>query len=83
VRCRPGIVTNSAFVAIFVEFTRRTGYRHPHFDDALANYRGLLSDMGKTQAEIDAACGELMRPLAGTAAAPARSAGEADHPERA
>jgi hypothetical protein len=50
-------------VAIFVEFTRRTGHRHPHLDQAFANYAGLLADMGKSQAEIEAACAALMRPL--------------------
>jgi tetratricopeptide (TPR) repeat protein len=50
-------------VAIFVEFTRRTGHRHPRLDDAFANYAMLLADMGKSQAEIDAACAELRRPL--------------------
>jgi tetratricopeptide (TPR) repeat protein len=50
-------------VAIFVEFTRRTGHRHPYLDAVLANYAGLLAVMGKSQAEIDAACAELMKPL--------------------
>jgi tetratricopeptide (TPR) repeat protein len=52
-------------VAIFVEVTRRTGHRHPHLDDAFANYAGLLEAMSKSQAEIDAACAELRRPLEG------------------
>jgi hypothetical protein len=43
--------------------TRRTGHRHPHLDAAFANYAGLLAAMGKSQAEIDAACAELRRPL--------------------
>ncbi len=51
-------------LAIFVEFTRRTGHRHPHLDVVFANYAGLLAAMDKSQAEIDAACAELMRPLA-------------------
>jgi tetratricopeptide (TPR) repeat protein len=50
-------------LVIFVEFTRRTGHRHPHLDTALANYAGLLANMSKSQAEIDAACAELMKPL--------------------
>ena len=50
-------------VAIAVEFTRRTGHRHPHLDMALGNYAGLLGSMGKIQAEIDTARAELMRPL--------------------
>ncbi|MGO9024609.1 MAG: tetratricopeptide repeat protein [Beijerinckiaceae bacterium] len=52
-------------VAIFVEFTRRTGHPHPHLDDAFANYAGLLAVMGKGEAEIEAACDALMRPLSG------------------
>jgi tetratricopeptide (TPR) repeat protein len=51
-------------VAIRVEFTCRTGHRHPRLDLALANYARLLAAIGKSQAEIDAACAELMRPLA-------------------
>jgi tetratricopeptide (TPR) repeat protein len=50
-------------VAIFVEFTLRTGHRHPHLDAAFANYAGLLATMGKSQVEIEAACAGLMRPL--------------------
>jgi tetratricopeptide (TPR) repeat protein len=51
-------------VAICVEFTRRTGHRHPYLDNAIANYAGLLAAMGKSQTEIGAALAELMRPLA-------------------
>ena len=50
-------------VAIFVEFTRRTGHRHPHLDDAFTNYAELLAAMGRSQVKIDAACAALMRPL--------------------
>jgi len=50
-------------VAIFVKFTRRTGHRHPHLDLVFRNYAGLLSAMGRSQAEIDAACAELRQPL--------------------
>jgi tetratricopeptide (TPR) repeat protein len=50
-------------VAIFVEFTRRTRHRHPHLDTVFANFADLLTAMGKSQAEIDAACAELGRPL--------------------
>jgi tetratricopeptide (TPR) repeat protein len=50
-------------IAIRVEFTRRTRHRHPHLDAAFANYAGLLAAMGKSQAEINAACAELRRPL--------------------
>jgi tetratricopeptide (TPR) repeat protein len=52
-------------VAIFVEFTRRTGHRHPHLEAAFNNYAGLLEDMGRDQAKIEAACAELRRPLTG------------------
>ena len=59
-------------VSIFVEFTRRTGHRHPHLDAAFANYARLLAAMGKSQAEIDAARAELMRPLSGGGASAPR-----------
>ena len=42
-------------LAIFLAFQRDTGHAHPHRDAAIANYRGLLAAMGKTEAEIDAA----------------------------
>jgi tetratricopeptide (TPR) repeat protein len=48
--------------AILAEFTRRTGHRHPHHDLVFANYARLLAAMGNSQAEIDAACAELMQP---------------------
>jgi tetratricopeptide (TPR) repeat protein len=51
-------------VAIFVEFTRRTGHRHPHLEDGFASYAGLLGEMGRSQADIEAACAVLMQPLA-------------------
>jgi tetratricopeptide (TPR) repeat protein len=51
-------------VRILVEFTRRTGHRHPHLDEAFVNYAGLLAALGKSQAEIEAAFTELMQPLA-------------------
>jgi tetratricopeptide (TPR) repeat protein len=50
-------------VAIFVEFTRRTGHHHPRLDASFRNYVGLLAAMGKSEAEIEATCAELMRPL--------------------
>jgi hypothetical protein len=39
-------------VIIFLDFSRRTGYKHPHQDVALGNYRKILQEMGKTQTEI-------------------------------
>jgi tetratricopeptide (TPR) repeat protein len=50
-------------VAIFAEFTRRTAHRHPHLDSAFANYARLLAAMGRSKAEINAACAELRQPL--------------------
>ena len=50
-------------VAIFVEFTHRTGHRHPHLDTAFANYGTVLAGMGKSQEEIKTACAALMKPL--------------------
>jgi hypothetical protein len=43
------------------------GHRDPRLDAAFANYARLLAEMGKSQAEIDAACTDLMRPLANKA----------------
>ena len=36
-------------VAIFVEFTRRTGHRHPRLEAAFDNYAVLLGELGKSQ----------------------------------
>src|SRR5271165_2908847 len=45
----------SRMVAIFVDFERKTGHRHPLRDGAFDNYAGLLAAMGKGEAEIRAA----------------------------
>ena len=58
-------------VAIFVEFTRGTGHHHPHLEAAFANYARLLAAMGRSEAEIKAACAELIRPLAEGGVGPA------------
>jgi hypothetical protein len=50
-------------VVIVVEFARRTGHRYPNHDLMFSNYAGLLADMGKSKAEVDAALAELMTPL--------------------
>jgi tetratricopeptide (TPR) repeat protein len=50
-------------VVIFVEFTRRTGHRHPHLDAAFRNYASVLAAMDKSQAEIEVVRAELERPL--------------------
>jgi hypothetical protein len=36
---------------IFLKFTRTTGHRHPHLQDAIGNYVGLLKAMGCTEDE--------------------------------
>jgi len=41
-------------VLIFLNFRRATGHAHPHHDTALANYAGILQDLGRTQEAIDA-----------------------------
>ena len=48
-------------VAIFLAFQRDTGHAHPHRDAAINNYAALLTDMGKTEAEIIAALTALFR----------------------
>ena len=40
-------------LVILLEFTRRTGHRHPHLDDAIKNYRGLLMQMGDSEDEVN------------------------------
>jgi tetratricopeptide (TPR) repeat protein len=50
-------------VVILVEFTRRTGHRHPHLDAAFRNYASVLAAMDKSQAEIEVVRAELERPL--------------------
>ena len=36
-------------VEISIDFTRRTGHRHPHLMDAANNYTGLLVEMGDSK----------------------------------
>ena len=48
-------------LGIFLAFQRCTGHVHPHHDAAIANYRGLLAAMGKSEAEIDAELAALWR----------------------
>jgi hypothetical protein len=40
-------------VGIFLDFTRRTGYEHPHLRKVLANYTGILKALGRSEAEIE------------------------------
>jgi tetratricopeptide (TPR) repeat protein len=49
--------------AIFVEFTRRTGYAHPHLESAFQNYAALLEAMGKNSAEIETEIKKLKIPI--------------------
>ncbi len=41
-------------LVILIQFTRQTGHRHPHLEDAINNYRGLLIQMGCTKDEVAA-----------------------------
>ena len=40
-------------LAIVFEFERRTGFEHPNGCVVSGNYRGLLQEMGKSEAEIE------------------------------
>jgi hypothetical protein len=46
-------------VAIFMDFEQKTGHPHPHRDQGVANYAGLLAEMDKSEAEIKAALASL------------------------
>ena len=48
-------------LVILIEFTRRTGHPHPHLDDAIDNYSGLLMQMGQSRDEVN----ERLKGLAG------------------
>ncbi len=41
-------------LVIFLQFTRRTGHPHPHLEDAINNYTGLLIQMGYRKEEVAA-----------------------------
>jgi len=41
-------------LAILINFERKSGHPHPHRDQAVANYSGLLAAMGNSEAEIEA-----------------------------
>lgn len=43
----------------FLDFSRRTRHEHPHLDTVLGNYLALLQEMGKSDAEIEAALEDL------------------------
>jgi tetratricopeptide (TPR) repeat protein len=46
-------------LAILLDFERQTGHSHPHRDQAIVNYAGLLATMGKSEAEVKAAIASL------------------------
>ena len=46
-------------LVIFIDFERNTGFPHPHREQAIANYSGLLAAMGKSEAEAKAAITSL------------------------
>jgi tetratricopeptide (TPR) repeat protein len=48
-------------IEILLEFTRRTGHQHPHLDDAIGNYGGLLMKMGKSKEEAVARLKGMMK----------------------
>jgi hypothetical protein len=48
-------------LAIFLAFQRGTGHAHRHRDPATAAYTGLLSALGKTEADINATLVALAR----------------------
>ena len=39
-------------VEILLQFTRRTGHPHPHLEDAMNNYGGLLMQMGHSEDQV-------------------------------
>jgi tetratricopeptide (TPR) repeat protein len=43
----------------FVKSERKTGHPHPDRDGAIANYAGLLAEMGKSETEVEAAIAAL------------------------
>ena len=48
---------------ILIDFSRRTGHRHPNLQTGLRNYTVLLQKLGKSGAEIDAEIKALASPL--------------------
>lgn len=41
-------------LSIFLDFTRRTGYEHPHLSTVEGNYEGILKALGQSEEDIDA-----------------------------
>ncbi len=48
-------------LAIWLAFTAATGHCHPHLTTGLANYRGLLKEMGIADTELEARVDALCR----------------------
>ncbi|MSP02082.1 MAG: tetratricopeptide repeat protein [Acetobacteraceae bacterium] len=48
-------------LVIFLAFERATGHAHPHREGAIANYRGLLADLGRSATAIDTAIADARR----------------------
>jgi hypothetical protein len=46
-------------VGIFLDFTRRTGHEHPDLQVVLANHRGILKALGRSEADIRAEVDKL------------------------
>jgi hypothetical protein len=44
---------------ILIEFTRRSGHKHPHLDVARGSYHGLLEALGETPDQIKQRLREL------------------------
>jgi tetratricopeptide (TPR) repeat protein len=49
-------------LAIFINFERKNGHPHPHREQAMANYAGLLAAMGKSEGEVRGAIAGLTGP---------------------
>jgi len=50
-------------LAIFLQFTLKTGHEHPHRRAAINHYTRLLAAMGRSEAEIEARLEEIGHPF--------------------
>ena len=46
-------------LGILLDFTRCTGYEHPHLSAARDNYEGILKALDRSEEDIDAALRKL------------------------
>ena len=46
-------------LSIFLDFTRCTGYEHPHLSTAKNNYESILKALDRSEEDIDAALRKL------------------------